>query len=249
MSGANLAVEVMPAGDSQWSSGILRCGTTTAGGTATNCGTGFQPVNPPVENRCHTSESPPRFNIIAIDCGIKHNILRHLVEIGGEVTVVPGSMPAEAILERRPDGVLVGNGPGDPAAVLATIETLRTLVQKVPIFGICLGHQLLACAFGARTYKLKFGHHGANHPVQNLATGKVEITSQNHGFAVDADSLEAAGLRATHTSLYDQSLEGFAHVELPVFAVQYHPESAPGPHDSAYLFQTFAKAMRTDKSV
>jgi carbamoyl-phosphate synthase small subunit len=186
-----------------------------------------------------------QFNIVAIDCGIKHNILRHLVDIGGDVLVVPGRTAAAAILARRPDGVLVGNGPGDPAAVTATIKTLRDLIGRIPIFGICLGHQLLALALGAKTYKLKFGHHGANHPVLNAATGRVEITSQNHGFAVNVKSLSAAGLFPTHTSLYDGSLEGFAHRRHPLFAVQHHPEAAPGPHDSAYLFRCFAEMMRT----
>lgn len=189
------------------------------------------------------------FHVVAIDCGIKSNILRLLVDHGAKVTVVPGSVGADAILGHKPDGVLVGNGPGDPAAVTATIEALRGLSTRVPVFGICLGHQMLALALGAQTYKLKFGHHGANHPVLNHATGRVEITSQNHGFAVTRESLGAAGLRATHTNLYDGSLEGYAHERLPVFSVQYHPEAAPGPHDSTYLFRCFAEMMRTRRPV
>jgi len=181
--------------------------------------------------------------VVAIDCGIKHNILRALAARGCRVRVVPGSRPAEAILETRPDGVLVGNGPGDPAAVGATVATLRGLAGRVPIFGICLGHQLLALALGAETYKLKFGHHGANHPVLNRQTGRVEITSQNHGFAVDVASLEAVGGRPTHVNLYDGSLEGFEHPDRRLFAVQYHPEAAPGPHDSEYLFDGFVRLM------
>jgi carbamoyl-phosphate synthase small subunit len=182
--------------------------------------------------------------VVAIDCGIKHNILRELAERGCSVRVVPGSATAKQIMEGGTQGVLVGNGPGDPEAVTGTINTLRELVGKVPIFGICLGHQLLSLALGAKTYKLKFGHHGANHPVLNHDTGRVEITSQNHGFAVDVASLQSIGGRVTHTNLYDQSLEGFAHDKHKLFAVQYHPEAAPGPHDSEYLFQNFIRLMR-----
>ena len=182
--------------------------------------------------------------VVAIDCGIKQNIVRELVSHGCAVTVVPADTPAEAILERKPSGILVGNGPGDPAAVTQTIATVKALLGKAPIFGICLGHQLLSLALGARTYKLKFGHHGANHPVLNVDTGRVEITSQNHGFAVDAASLEAVGGRVTHVNLYDRSLEGFAHDGHRLFAVQYHPEAAPGPRDSEYLFADFVKIMR-----
>jgi len=196
-----------------------------------------------------TLATPARaeLHVAAIDCGIKSNILRLLVDFGARVTVVPGSAGVDAILSLKPDGILVGNGPGDPAAVTGTIEALRGLADRKPIFGICLGHQMLALALGARTYKLKFGHHGANHPVLNHATGRVEITSQNHGFAVSRESLAAAGLIATHTNLYDGSLEGFAHERLPLFAVQYHPEAAPGPHDATYLFRCFFDMMRTGK--
>lgn len=188
-----------------------------------------------------------RYNVVAIDCGIKQNILRRLSDIGGRVTVVPGHLGADAIVAMKPDGILVGNGPGDPAAVTDTVHTLKGLIGKAPVFGVCLGYQMLALALGAKTYKLKFGHHGANHPVLNHATGKVEITSQNHGFAVSADSLPPAGLRVTHSNLYDGSLEGFAHEREPLFAVQYHPEAAPGPNDSAYLFDCFARMMRAKR--
>ncbi|NLF32257.1 MAG: glutamine-hydrolyzing carbamoyl-phosphate synthase small subunit, partial [Planctomycetes bacterium] len=163
--------------------------------------------------------SPRRFGVVAIDCGAKVNILRHLVERGADLTVVPAGTAAEAILQRRPDGVFISNGPGDPAAVTATIRTLRELVGRVPMFGICLGHQLLALAMGGRTYKLKFGHRGGNQPVRNEATGKVEITSQNHGFAVDAASLLAVGGIVTHVNLNDQTIEGYTHADLPVFSV------------------------------
>lgn len=183
-------------------------------------------------------------SVVAMDCGIKSNILRELASAGCQVRVVPPSTSAEQILSSNPRGLLVGNGPGDPAAVTDAVATIRDLVGRLPIFGICLGHQLLSLALGAKTYKLKFGHHGANHPVLNVETGRVEITSQNHGFAVDIPSLEAVGGRVTHINLYDRSLEGFAHPEKRVFAVQYHPEAAPGPHDSGYLFEQFIDFMR-----
>lgn len=181
--------------------------------------------------------------IVALDCGIKSNIVRSLAAQGYAVHVLRGDAPLGAVLERRPRGVLVGNGPGDPAAVGGTIETLRGLVGRLPIFGICLGQQLLALALGASTYKLKTGHHGANHPVLNVDTGRVEITSQNHGFSVPDADLRRVGARATHTSLYDGSLEGFAHEDLRLFAVQYHPEASPGPHDSGYLFRKFTEFL------
>ncbi len=186
--------------------------------------------------------------VVAIDTGAKSNILRHLASRGCAVWVVPCATAAEAILEHKPDGVMVCNGPGDPEPVTETIATVRALIGKVPLFGICLGHQLLGLAMGARTHKLKFGHHGINHPVMNVVTGRVEITSQNHGFAVTPDSLPAAGAVMTHRSLNDQSVEGFAHRSEPVFAVQYHPEAAPGPHDSAYLFDEFVTMMQTGRA-
>jgi carbamoyl-phosphate synthase small subunit len=185
-----------------------------------------------------------QFNVVALDCGIKHNILKRLNAAGCSVRVLRGDSPADTILRNEPDGILVGNGPGDPAAVTQTVSTLRELVGRLPIFGICLGHQLLALSLGAKTYKLKFGHHGANHPVLNLDGRRVEITSQNHGFAVDRESLEKVGARATHVSLYDDSLEGFSCDDKRLFAVQYHPEAAPGPHDSDYLFGQFVAMMR-----
>jgi carbamoyl-phosphate synthase small subunit len=185
----------------------------------------------------------PRFRVACIDCGIKHNILRLLVDHRCAPTIFGPNATAEEILASGFDGLFVGNGPGDPAAVTATIATLRNLIGKLPVFGICLGHQLLALALGAETYKLKFGHHGTNHPVRNLGTGKVEITSQNHGFATDADSLGRCGARITHINLNDGSVEVFRHTELPLFAVQYHPEAAPGPHDARYLFTEFAQML------
>ncbi len=184
-----------------------------------------------------------RRSVVAIDCGMKRNILRHLVDLGAQVRVVPPTAALEEVLGVKPDGVFVSNGPGDPAAVTYAVDLLRQLVGRVPIFGICLGHQLLALALGAKSFKLKFGHRGANQPVLNLTTGRVEITSQNHGFAIDVDSLRKAGATPTHTNLNDQTLEGFVHRDMPILAVQYHPEASPGPHDASYLFDCFASMM------
>ncbi len=186
-------------------------------------------------------------HVVALDCGAKHNILRNLSERGVKVTVLPPDTPAEEILKHNPDGLFVSNGPGDPAALDYAVKPLLGTIGKVPIFGICLGHQLLGRALGATTYKLKFGHRGGNQPVKNLDTGRVEITSQNHGFAVDQASLEAKGGIVTHLNLNDGTVEGFRHASLPVFSVQYHPEASPGPHDAAYLFDAFVEMMKTKK--
>ena len=186
-------------------------------------------------------------HVVALDCGAKSNILRHLAERGVRVTVLPPDTTAEQILKHNPDGLFVSNGPGDPAALDYAVKPLRAALGKVPIFGICLGHQLLARAVGAETFKLKFGHRGGNQPVKNLDTGRVEITSQNHGFAVDAKTLEAKGGVITHVNLNDGTVEGFRHRDLPVFSVQYHPEASPGPHDAAYLFDAFVEMMKTKK--
>ncbi len=185
----------------------------------------------------------PRFRVVAYDYGIKHNILRRLVDVGCSVTVVPAATPASDVLELKPDGVFLSNGPGDPEPVEYAAKAVRDLMGRVPIFGICLGHQIIGLALGGRTYKLKFGHHGGNHPVLNLETQKVEITAQNHGFAVDPDSLKSSAVALTHMNLNDQTLEGLRHKSLPLFSVQYHPEASPGPHDAAYLFERFAKMM------
>jgi len=195
--------------------------------------------------QAHRGHGTRIFRVVAVDCGAKMNILRNLVECGCEVTVVPATASAGDILDRRPEGVFVSNGPGDPEAVTYTIETLRGLVGKVPIFGICLGHQLLCLALGGRTYKLKFGHRGANQPVRNEATGKVEITSQNHGFAAEADSLRKTGATISHVNLNDGTVEGFTHTDEALFSVQYHPEASPGPHDATYLFDCFRDLMAT----
>lgn len=183
-----------------------------------------------------------RFNVVTLDCGVKFNILRSLAERACAVTVVPAAARAEEILERKPDGVILSNGPGDPAALPGIIAQIRTLIGRVPIFGICLGHQLIGSALGGRTFKLPFGHHGVNHPVKNHPLGRVEITSQNHGFAVDPASLPAYA-EITHTSLYDGTVEGLRHRSEPLFSVQYHPEACPGPHDSDYLFDQFIALM------
>ena len=220
MAGRDLVQEVTCADVVPWSEGFA---------------TGFAPEA--------TGRPGEGLRIVAVDYGIKHNIFRHLVETGFEVTRVPATLPAGEILARKPDGVFLSNGPGDPAAVTYAIDTVRELVGKVPIFGICLGHQILCLALGAKTFKLKFGHRGANHPVQDATSMRVAITSQNHGFAVDAESLPPE-LEPTHRNLNDGTLEGVRHRTLPIFSVQYHPEASPGPHDAASHFDEFAHMIR-----
>jgi carbamoyl-phosphate synthase small subunit len=187
-----------------------------------------------------------KYKVVAFDYGMKHNILRLLRSHGCEVYVVPAGATAKEVMAQKPDGVFLSNGPGDPAPVSYAIETIQVLLGKVPIFGICLGHQLLGLALGAKTYKLKFGHRGANHPVKNLRTGKIEITSQNHGFCVDMDSLKDKDVEMTHLNLNDNTVEGIYCKDKAAFSVQYHPEASPGPHDSQYLFDDFIKLMAQD---
>lgn len=185
--------------------------------------------------------------VVALDCGIKFNQLRIMTEKGCQVQVVPAATDAETILAMEPDGVFLSNGPGDPAGIPGVVETVQGLLGKTPVFGICLGHQILGLAYGASTYKVKFGHRGGNQPVKDLATGHVEITSQNHGFSVDPDSLDKEVIEVTHINLNDGSLEGMRHRHFPAFSVQYHPEHAPGPHDSLYLFDRFIEMMRSER--
>jgi carbamoyl-phosphate synthase small subunit len=225
MSGLDLASRVSTPESYQWTETVQQCSPSDLIGR----------------------QAEPRFNVVAYDYGIKHNILRRLVHAGCRVTVVPSLTSAEDVLALNPDGIFLSNGPGDPEPLVTQVGNIRKLIGKKPIFGICLGNQLLGLALGGKTYKLKFGHRGANHPVRNELTGRVEITSHNHGFAVDPDSLNLNEVEITHVNLNDQTLEGFRHRSEPVFCVQYHPEAAPGPHDSHYLFDDFTKLMQEAK--
>ncbi len=239
-----------PSMDGQNLAGMASCSGRQA--WRESIGAEWELLEPKTGARRAGSEKPLR--VLALDCGAKRNILRLLTRAGCEVTIAPWDTSASEIRRLYDsgeiDGVFISNGPGDPAAVTQTVETLRELVagepeKTPPTFGICLGHQLLALALGAKTYKLKFGHRGVNQPVRNLLTGRVEITSQNHGFAVDEESLREVGGEATHINLNDRSLAGFRTPDRPVFAVQHHPEASPGPHDASYLFEEFVRVMRT----
>ena len=187
-----------------------------------------------------------KFDVVAIDCGIKLNIIRKLNEKGCNVTIVPYDISADEIMKMKPDGLFLSNGPGNPEDVQPVIDVVRQLKGQLPIFGICLGHQMISLALGAKTFKMKFGHRGGNHPVMNLETGKIEITSQNHSYAVDVKSLEGTELKLTHKNLLDDTAEGVESAENKLFSVQYHPESAPGPQDSAYLFDKFISLMEKE---
>jgi carbamoyl-phosphate synthase small subunit len=231
--GKDLVKNVSCAEPYQWNEGTWQLG----GGYRQR-----DPAKSAFQRRKKPSFSSPAFFVVAYDYGIKRNILRNLAETGCRVTVVPASFPAEEVLAMNPDGIFLSNGPGDPDAVPYAKENVQKLLGKKPIFGICLGHQIMGLALGGKTFKLKFGHHGGNQPVMDLTTRKVEITAQNHGFAVDAESLKGAA-DVTHINLNDNTVEGLAHRELPIFSVQYHPESSPGPHDASYLFRRFIKLI------
>jgi carbamoyl-phosphate synthase small subunit len=226
MAGLELAGRVTCAKTYGWTQGSIDLAAPVSGaGSAADSGT------------------KARRRVVAYDFGIKQNILRLLVDHGCEVTVVPARTSAADVLALKPDGVFLSNGPGDPEPVEYAVENIRKLLGRVPIFGICLGHQLCGLALGGKTFKLKFGHHGSNHPVKNLRTEKVEITAQNHGFCVDPDSLPSSDVEITHVNLNDHTNEGMRHRLLPLFSVQYHPEASPGPHDARYLFDDFVTMM------
>ncbi len=239
MAGQELAGRVTAAQKYDWTRGSIDLAMPLAAPAA-----GGADGQPKRKNSASTGEKSRRYRVVAYDFGIKQNILRLLVDHNCSVTVVPAKTSADDVLALKPDGVFLSNGPGDPEPIGYAIANIRKLLGRVPIFGICLGHQLCGLALGGRTFKLKFGHHGSNHPVKNLLTGKVEITAQNHGFCVDPDSLPSSDVEITHLNLNDHTNEGLRHRSLPLFSVQYHPEASPGPHDARYLFNDFLALMK-----
>jgi carbamoyl-phosphate synthase small subunit len=245
MAGLELASRVTSKEQYEWSRGsidLATAGTDAERGFATAQAASAAGVGK--SKSAADSSAGARYKVVAYDFGIKQNILRLLVDYGCNVTVVPAQTSAEDVLALKPQGVFLSNGPGDPEPIGYAVGNIRKMLGRVPIFGICLGHQLCGLALGGRTFKLKFGHHGSNHPVQNLRTRKVEITSQNHGFCVDPDSLPASDVEITHVNLNDHTNEGMRHRSLPLFSVQYHPEASPGPHDARYLFDDFISLMK-----
>jgi carbamoyl-phosphate synthase small subunit len=269
MAGQELAGRVTTAKPYEWNKGsiglaspIAAAATAAAGGPrsldvggASNSpggrnaagslgGRSFSSDKKPTNGKGASAPEAARYKVVAYDYGIKQNILRLFVDHGCDVTVVPARTSAEDVLALKPQGVFLSNGPGDPEPATYAIENIRKLTGRVPVFGICLGHQLCGLALGGKTFKLKFGHHGSNHPVKNLRTEKVEITSQNHGFCVDPESLPSSDVEITHVNLNDHTNEGMRHRSLPLFSVQYHPEASPGPHDARYLFDDFIAMMK-----
>lgn len=246
MAGRELASRVTAAKSYAWSKGSIELAEPLA--VAAVAAAGKRAGKAAAAAKSNGNAQSKRYNVVAYDFGIKQNILRLFVDHGCDVTVVPAQTSAADVLAMKPQGVFLSNGPGDPEPATFAIENIRKLVGRVPMFGICLGHQLCGLALGGKTFKLKFGHHGSNHPVKNLLTQKVEITSQNHGFCVDPDSLPSSDVEITHVNLNDHTNEGMRHRNAPLFSVQYHPEASPGPHDARYLFDEFIKMMGEKKA-
>lgn len=252
MAGQELASRVTSPKVYSWSKGSIQLAAPIAAAATAGVGAGSVGKRAGAKTvaaaRSNGNAEEKRYRVVAYDFGIKQNILRLFVDHNCDVTVVPAQTAAEDVLAMKPQGVFLSNGPGDPEPATYAVQNIRKLVGKVPMFGICLGHQLCGLALGGKTFKLKFGHHGANHPVKNLLTEKVEITSQNHGFCVDPDSLPSSDVEITHVNLNDHTNEGMRHRSAPLFSVQYHPEASPGPHDARYLFDEFIKMMKDAKS-
>ncbi len=252
MAGQELAGRVTTSKSYEWSKGsiglaapiALAAAAAGAAGSGSLGGRSFSSDKSGNGKKGALAPEVSRYKVVAYDYGIKQNILRLFVDHGCDVTVVPARTSAEDVLAMKPHGVFLSNGPGDPEPATYAIENIRKLTGRVPIFGICLGHQLCGLALGGKTFKLKFGHHGSNHPVKNLRTEKVEITAQNHGFCVDPASLPSSDVEITHVNLNDHTNEGMRHRSLPLFSVQYHPEASPGPHDARYLFDDFIAMMK-----